>query len=153
MVMCGMIGCSNRSGRDKVSFYRLPGTQRAADPDKKELQMFRRAMWLTRICRKDILNDDRKLLHFRVCEKHFIRNAPSLLQDINDPDWAPSLHLGHDYYKKNKVGKKVRSEIEDLLYDPSRGKNWHPLLLQKKYYERGNMDEAVDIIKWRSSMK
>ncbi|CAL1269443.1 unnamed protein product [Larinioides sclopetarius] len=147
MVMCGMIGCSKRSGRDKVSFYRLPGIQRCSDPAKKDLQLVRRAVWLTRICRKDILNDEKKLKHFRIYE-------PAALKDINDPDWAPSLFLGHNYFRPDKHGKgKSGNEIEDLLYDPSKGRKWHPLLEQKKYYEETHSDEVIDIIEWRASLE
>ncbi|GFW36420.1 THAP-type domain-containing protein [Trichonephila clavipes] len=109
MVMCGMIGCSNRSGRDRVSFYRLPGTQRAADPAKKDLQLLRRAVWLTRICREDIVKDEKKLRHFRICNRHFIKNVPAALKDINDPDWAPTLFLGHNYFKPRRNGDKKKS--------------------------------------------
>ncbi|GFY60029.1 THAP-type domain-containing protein [Trichonephila inaurata madagascariensis] len=153
--MCGMIGCSNRSGRDRVSFYRLPGTQRAADPAKKDLQLLRRAVWLTRICREDIVKDEKKLRHFRICNRHFIKNVPAALKDINDPDWAPTLFLGHNYFKPCRNGDKKRSgnDVEDMLYDPSLGRKWHPLLKQKKYYEETKLDEAFDLIEWRSSLK
>ncbi|KAF8792631.1 hypothetical protein HNY73_004203 [Argiope bruennichi] len=154
MVMCGMIGCSKRSGRDKVSFYRLPGTQRCSDPTKKELQLVRRAVWLTRICRKDLIDDEKKLKNFRICNRHFIRNEPAALKDINDPDWAPSLFLGHNYFQPDKQGKgKSGNEIEDILYDPVKGRKWHPLLEQKKYYEEVRCDEVIDIIEWRSSLE
>ncbi|GFU13205.1 THAP-type domain-containing protein [Nephila pilipes] len=150
-----MIGCSNRSGRDRVSFYRLPGTQRAADPAKKDLQLLRRAVWLTRICREGIVKDEKKLRHFRICNRHFIKKAPAALKDINDPDWAPTLFLGHNYFKPHRNGDEKRSgnEVEDILYDPSLGKKWHPLLKQKKYYEEVNTDETFDLIEWRSSLK
>ncbi|CAL1269442.1 unnamed protein product [Larinioides sclopetarius] len=79
---------------------------------------------------------------------------PAALKDINDPDWAPSLFLGHNYFRPDKHGKgKSGNEIEDLLYDPSKGRKWHPLLEQKKYYEETHSDEVIDIIEWRASLE
>ncbi|GBM78410.1 hypothetical protein AVEN_2942-1 [Araneus ventricosus] len=88
----------------------------------------------------------------RKCRKS--SDEPAALKDINDPDWAPSLFLGHNYFQPGKHAKgKSGNEIEDLLYDPSKGRKWHPLLKQKKYYEETHSGEVIDIIEWRSSLE
>ena len=84
MVICAIVGCGNRSVRDRgKSFYRLPaiisnqGTQTEA--------------WLAKIRREDI--SPKQYYNIRVCSDHFINGSPSRLYDETNPDWAPSLKL------------------------------------------------------------
>ncbi|KAL5011107.1 hypothetical protein ScPMuIL_013412 [Solemya velum] len=58
-----------------------------------ELSKNRREKWLTRISR-DIKASN--LAYTRVCSDHFISGKPCSLQYADNPDWAPSLKLGHD---------------------------------------------------------
>jgi len=45
------------------------------------------------ISREDI---DTSALHkYKICGKHFHSGKPAYLYNVNDPDWLPSLHLGH----------------------------------------------------------
>ena len=46
---------------------------------------------------------------YKVCEKHFYSGKPAYLHNTTDPDWLPTLHLGH---------KEHRSVITRSL-DPS----------------------------------
>ncbi|XP_075553439.1 uncharacterized protein LOC142586060 isoform X3 [Dermacentor variabilis] len=52
----------------------------------------RRALWLSRIRRKDL---DELATHYRVCGAHFITGRPAYLMDEANPDWAPSLNIGY----------------------------------------------------------
>ena len=36
------------------------------------------------------------LVNDRICSRHFISGKPAYLFDKNNPDWLPSLHLGHE---------------------------------------------------------
>ncbi len=53
----------------------------------------RRELWLAKIKREDLKPNQYE--YVRVCSDHFISGAPSKLYDIDSPDWAPSLRLGH----------------------------------------------------------
>ena len=94
MVLCLVLGCSKRSGRDKdVSFYRVPKVITSRGKQEYELTKKRRDGFLAAISRdglkKTILEND------RICSRHFISGKPAYLHDQVNPDWLPSLHLGH----------------------------------------------------------
>ena len=94
MVLCAMIGCGNRSQRDKEkSYYRLPSVISLQGSKTYDLSKKRREEWLARIKREDIKKD--QFGNIRVCSDHFISGAPAKLYDVNNPDWAPSLKLGY----------------------------------------------------------
>ena len=55
MVLCVVVGCSNRSGRDKdVSFHRIPAVNDKEGKEDYELRKRRRDGFLAAISRKDI---------------------------------------------------------------------------------------------------
>ena len=95
MVLCIVVGCSNRSGRDKgVSFYRIPVVRSAAagrSPREVELSKARRAGFLAAISRDDLTES--KLENKRICSRHFISGKPADLFDELNPDWLPTQHL------------------------------------------------------------
>ncbi|KAL5005852.1 hypothetical protein ScPMuIL_017010 [Solemya velum] len=90
---CAMMGCSNRSDRDKKSFSRLPTIITSQGEQTKQLSEKRQQAWLTAISRKDLT--EKSYPHTRVCQDHFISGHASKLYDTNNPDWAPSLLLGY----------------------------------------------------------
>ncbi|XP_078382409.1 uncharacterized protein LOC144665109, partial [Oculina patagonica] len=95
---CAVFGCSNRSNRDKDrSYYRLPALITRSNERKQALSRERRATWLARIRREDLSSNQGEFV--RVCSDHFITGKPSSIYDKNNPDWAPSQNLGHDYQK------------------------------------------------------
>ncbi|XP_048577013.1 uncharacterized protein LOC5515843 [Nematostella vectensis] len=53
----------------------------------------RRRKWLANIARKDL--DDKKAENTRVCSNHFISGKPADIMDTTNPDWAPTVNLGH----------------------------------------------------------
>lgn len=57
-----------------------------------EVSTRRRLAWLKNINRKDWTPGPGA----RVCSTHFITNKPSSLLDESNPDWAPTLKMGHD---------------------------------------------------------
>ncbi|KAL5013813.1 hypothetical protein ScPMuIL_008083 [Solemya velum] len=90
---CAIFRCSSRGDRDKKSFYRLPAVITRQGEKTMELSKKRREKWLTRISR-DIKASN--LAYTRVCSDHFISGKPCSIQYADNPDWAPSLKLGHD---------------------------------------------------------
>ena len=78
MVICAIIGCSNRSGRDKVRFFRLPAVVEGQGEQMRSItEAQRRACnWLKAISRDDLtVHDltDKKLSNVFVCEEHFTK--------------------------------------------------------------------------------
>ena len=94
MVLCLIVGCSKRSGRDKnVSFYRVPKIITNKGSYIEELSRRRRKGFLTAISRDDLT--DSILENDRVCSRHFISGVPADLHDELNPDWLPTQNLGH----------------------------------------------------------
>ena len=67
-----MINCSNRSGRDKVRFFRLPACIKHQGVQVQELSADRRQAWLRNIRREDLYKR-KNLDNIVVCEKHFVK--------------------------------------------------------------------------------
>jgi len=97
MVLCAFVGCSKRSDRESdkdVSFYRIPKIRKDRGPREFELGKRRSAGFVAAISRKDL--DLNNLGKYRVCSRHFKSGAPaSDLFDETNPDWLPTLNLGH----------------------------------------------------------
>ena len=93
MVMCVVIGCSKRSGRDKdVSFYRIPKVISEKGPQNLlELSKRRRVGYLAAISRVGVT--EKILCNDGICSRHFISGKPADLEDETNPDWLPSLNL------------------------------------------------------------
>ena len=57
------------------------------------------------------LKDSRVLENDRICSRHFISEKPAYLYDEANPDWLPTLHLGHAKKKANS-SKKSAERLE-----------------------------------------
>ena len=80
MVLCVVVGCSNRSVRDKdISFYRIPAVYDKEGKEDCALRKRRRDRFLSAISRKDI--DVNELHKYRICSRHFISGKPAALYD------------------------------------------------------------------------
>ena len=102
MVLCVVVGCSKRSGRDKdVSFYRLPKITASKGSRVLELSKKRRAGYIAAISRGDL--SEKILANDRICSRHFINGKPASLEDETNPDWLPTLNLGHSKVCGNQV--------------------------------------------------
>ena len=71
MVICTMIGCSNRSGRDKVRYFRLPAVIQGQGGQTRSIMEAQRHAWVKAISRDDLTTDKLANMFF-VCEEHFI---------------------------------------------------------------------------------
>ena len=95
---CAVFGCSNRSSRERSkSFYRLPSIVEHQGPETHMLSEKRRTLWLSRLRRADL--KESQYSNVRICSDHFVKGKPSSLYEQDDPDWAPSLRLGHSSVK------------------------------------------------------
>ena len=68
-----MLSCSNRSGRDKVRFFRLPAVIKHQGTQMLQISTERRHAWLRAINREYLTKS--KLANIVVCERHFIKGT------------------------------------------------------------------------------
>lgn len=95
-----VIGCSNRSDRDKhVTFHRIPAVTSHYGEREFELSVKRRAAFLAAISREDV--DVNNMDKYRICSRHFVHHKPAKTLDETNIDWVPTLHLGHKKRQKH----------------------------------------------------
>ncbi|PFX14832.1 hypothetical protein AWC38_SpisGene17387 [Stylophora pistillata] len=95
MVLCMVVGCGNRSGRDKgIYFARVPSVVTNQGEEAEILSQERRSRWISAISRADLT--DEILYNDRVCGRHFVSGQAAKAWDRYNVDWVPSLNLGHD---------------------------------------------------------
>ncbi|XP_063056771.1 uncharacterized protein LOC134450742 isoform X2 [Engraulis encrasicolus] len=85
---CAVRGCSNRSGRDKLSYYCLPKIPAARyTQTRRDLYKKRREKWLRRIRREDLFSEDctKNLNIMRVCSDHFISEHSATVAETLPP--------------------------------------------------------------------
>ena len=71
MVLCLIVGCGCKSGRDKgLYFARVPSVVSNQGEEAQQLSEERRSRWISAISRDDLTEEI--LENDRVCEKHFV---------------------------------------------------------------------------------
>ena len=102
MVLCMIVGCPNRSGRDKgVYFARVPSVVTSQGKEAENSSRERRSRWISAISRDDLTDDI--LENDRVCGRHFVSAKAGKNWDRFNVDWVPTLCLEHS---KKEVGPK-----------------------------------------------
>ncbi len=110
MVLCVVISCSSRSGRDKgVSFFRIPTVVTTRGSVERELTQKRRDGYLASISRGDLT--EKIMKNDRICSKHFVLGKPAYLYDTTSTDWLPTLNLGHSK-SSSKRGSTAEARYE-----------------------------------------
>ena len=113
---CGVYGCNNNQKNCSLGFYRLPNVRNTSEEDRN-LSMERRRLWLGRLKRNNLsecqLADKNSTL--KVCGRHFINSKPSMLYETTNPDWAPTLHLGHSEVKIPDPKRNQRAQKRKLI--------------------------------------
>ena len=139
MVLCAVVGCSNRSGRcgktrqdKKISYFRIPSVIRHTDKRDLELSTKRRDGYLAAISRDDLTVEMVENSDYRVCSEHFVSGKPAKLYDCTSPDWLPTINLGHtkqkkgsDYTKHEQAKRRadeqrIREEEDQVLTQQNR---------------------------------
>ena len=115
MVICAIVGCSNRSDTraddgSRLSFYGIPTVTDRYGKAELELRKKRRDGFLAAISREDL--DINALHKYKVCEIHFHSRKPAYLYNTTDPDWLPTLNLGHKEH-----GSAVTARLDDPSVD------------------------------------
>ena len=94
-------------------FFRIPAVIKHKGPQDLELSKKRRNSFLAVISRKNITES--VLSNDRICSRHFLSGKPADLYDINNPDWLPTLHLGHNKSKTTKTLVSLVKERYDRI--------------------------------------
>ncbi|CAH3173695.1 unnamed protein product [Porites evermanni] len=99
--ICAVKNCGHNTARDKgkYRFFRFPAIIVNQGEEIRELSKLRRRQWFANIYRKEL--DDKKAENSRVCSSHFISGERAELLETTNPDWAPTVNLGHDKIKQN----------------------------------------------------
>ncbi|XP_026095340.1 uncharacterized protein LOC113067230 isoform X3 [Carassius auratus] len=98
---CCVVGCSVRSHDrqgtkldNALSFFSFPVWRKNQGSYVSDVTKRRRLSWISAVRRKDI-NFSSIPRSLKVCSRHFYSGKPSYEMDESNPDWAPTLHLGH----------------------------------------------------------
>ncbi|KAK3919630.1 Cocaine esterase [Frankliniella fusca] len=105
MVICCVYGCSQKPVKGGPNFFRIPTVRENEGEQVFLLTRRRRALWLSRINRKD-LREENVTSSTRICPKHFVSGKPAYYMSHLDPDWAPSLHLGYGSNANPELAQK-----------------------------------------------
>ncbi|XP_070177622.1 uncharacterized protein [Littorina saxatilis] len=124
---CCMLHCTVSSHNSKgeklehgIRFFRIPKVKSHEGPKVEDVTKRRRRAWISAIRRTNI-TFERSSSAMRVCSQHFHSGKPSYEMMETDPDWAPSLLLGHSEMKTTDTGRhgrqKNRAATKQLLQE------------------------------------
>ncbi|XP_052471879.1 uncharacterized protein LOC128028648 [Carassius gibelio] len=112
---CCVINCHTRThdrhGKrisNGVRFFSFPAWKQHFGSQVSELTKRRRMAWLAAVGRETITFNNISRHKF-VCSRHFHKGKPAYEMLESDPDWVPSLHLGHEEVKATHSGRFNRS--------------------------------------------
>ena len=145
MVLCMIVGCGNKSGRDKgLYFARVPSVVTNQGEEAQELSKERRSCWISAISRDDLTEEI--LENDRVCEKHFVSGRAAKSWDKYNIDWVPTLLLGHKkatdraHHKEAAAKRSERARERELVKKPAFEKRERELELERAA-KRQKLDE------------
>ena len=94
MLICCVVGCTNKPDKDSPRFHHDPRirTKHGHGGDSLVLSTERRKMWFSAIQRSDI---NVNALHHIVRSVHFLSGKPDALFEKSNVDWVPSLNMGY----------------------------------------------------------
>ncbi|XP_055492695.1 uncharacterized protein LOC129697960 [Leucoraja erinacea] len=93
VLFCAVNNCGSRGNREtQLSYFRVPKVRKEEGKHKRELKGQQQRKWLANIGRGDMKIE--KIGTYRVCSLHFIKNKPAAWDDVNNPDWAPTVNMG-----------------------------------------------------------
>ncbi|CAI5671936.1 unnamed protein product [Oreochromis niloticus] len=146
---CCVVGCNVRShdreGKkldNGLSFHRFPSWRQREGSHVSDITKQRRQAWIAAVRRADI--EFRAIPSFLlVCSRHFLSGKPAYEMDVTNPDWAPTLHMGHDdipvsdsdRHARRMQRKRKRAPIAGLMIDEG---------LTKEQQQNHHVMEAVD---------
>ncbi|XP_039470116.1 uncharacterized protein LOC120440835 [Oreochromis aureus] len=124
---CCIINCTSRENDSRVKstgnafgFYRIPAWKRNSPSHVSEVTKRRRMAWIAAIRRPNITFENTPP-HMLVCSKHFHNGKPAYEMLECDPDWAPSLKLGHTEVKASTTARFDRLKQRSKSKQPRKG--------------------------------
>lgn len=143
---CCVINCHNfshdRRGKrvaHGVRFFSFPAWKQNNGTQVAELTKRRRMAWVAAVRRTNITFSSISR-HMFVCSRHFHTGKPAYEMLQCDPDWVPSLHLGHTEVKATHIEQyKRRSKRQQAL----KGNNKAPATPPDPAGQRSPVDEAA----------
>ncbi|KAA0713910.1 hypothetical protein E1301_Tti009989 [Triplophysa tibetana] len=118
---CCVNNCRNRSHdrrgkriENGVRYFSFPTWKKHFGTQISELTKRRRMAWVAAVRRKNITFDSTSG-HMFVCSRHFHKGKPAYEMMETDPDWAPSLHLGHTEIKQTNPARAARRNKREQL--------------------------------------
>ena len=136
MVLCLIVGCGSKSGRDKgLYFARVPSVVTNQGEEAQQLSEERRSRWISAISRDDLTEEI--LENDRVCEKHFVSGRAAKSWDKYNIDWVPTLFLGHKKatdradHKEAAAKRNERARERELVKKPAFEKRERELELER----------------------
>ena len=147
MVLCMIVGCGSKSGRDKgLYFARVPSVVTNQGEEAQELSKERRSRWVSAISRDDLTEEI--LENDRVCEKHFVSGRAAKSWDKYNVDWVPTLLLGHKkatdraHHKEAAAKRSERARERELVKKPAFEKRERELELERAARDRNLMSQV-----------
>ncbi|XP_033490313.2 uncharacterized protein LOC117261867 [Epinephelus lanceolatus] len=116
---CCVINCRRRShdhlGRkipNGLTFHCFPAWRTHEGKQVSQLTKRRREAWVDAVGRSDITFHHISS-SIRVCSRHFHSGKPAYEMLVSDPDWVPSLHLGHNEGTSRRPERLLQSVEKD----------------------------------------
>ncbi len=125
IVLCVAVGCSTRSGRNRdVSFFSLPKVINTQDKELYTPSKRRKDGYLAGISRVGLTDNIMYNNMYRIYSRHLISGKPADLLGDTNPDWLPTLNLGHSRFKLSStvLGNVGAKEYKALQRSFSEGK-------------------------------
>ncbi|XP_068755908.1 uncharacterized protein [Montipora capricornis] len=145
MVLCMIVGCGSKSGRDKgLYFARVPSVLANQGEEAQELSKERRSRWISAISRDDLTEEI--LENDRVCEKHFVSGRAAKSWDKYNIDWVPTLLLGHKkatdraHHTEAAAKRSERAREREVVKKPAFEKRERELELDSLNIDRKPFD-------------
>ncbi|XP_025756460.1 uncharacterized protein LOC109196785 isoform X1 [Oreochromis niloticus] len=109
---CCVIGCNVRSydrhgNKLGLSFYAFPTWKQFQGAQVSDVTKRRRRAWIAAVRRADIKFCSISRYHL-VCSRHFHSGKPAYEMDQTNPDWVPTLHMGHSEIRTSHADRHRR---------------------------------------------
>ncbi|XP_062328761.1 uncharacterized protein LOC134028889 isoform X2 [Osmerus eperlanus] len=88
-------------------FFGFPTLKKGQGQHVADVTKRRRIAWVAAVRRKNITFANISRFMY-VCSRHFHKGQPAYEMMETDPDWAPSLHLGHTEITRTNTARSAR---------------------------------------------
>uniref|UniRef100_A0A3P8NI01 THAP-type domain-containing protein n=1 Tax=Astatotilapia calliptera TaxID=8154 RepID=A0A3P8NI01_ASTCA len=146
---CCVLGCNVRSydrhgNKVGLSFYAFPTWKQREGAHVSDVTKRRRLAWIAAVRRADI-----KFCYVSryqlVCSRHFHSGKPAYEMDQTNPDWVPTLHMGHSEIRtshSDRHRRRTQRQQNKVLFGGKRQPHPQPqsLILKVTGADAENID-------------